>query len=966
VSATARIFKVRPGEGRVVGSVLLIMLIASAGATLGESGVNALFFDKIGPSALPVMYLAQGITGLVAMVALTGALARFDTRRAYVAMPALLAVVILLERAIVASGVGWIYRVLWLTVAVASLLQSVGLWGIAGAVTDTRSAKRLFPVFGSGAILGAVLGGLATRPLASVIGVSNLLFVWAGCLVCACAFTAWVLGVRRRSRADRPRPARKASALRDISEGFGYVHRSPLLLWMATAGVLFSVLFYSLFLPFAQAATQRYASPSALAGFFGVFGAAVTAAAFLISMFLANRLLGWLGAAALILVLPVLYTGSFGLLLASSAFATLVAVRAGVMVWLQGVSSPAWETLVNVVPDTRRDQVRAFMSGGPSQTGTAIAGILALVGQKALSARALSVIGLIVALLTIFTAWRIRRSYPRALVDALRAGRPSVFGGQPVRGSPVVLKPDATAVSLAIDACRDPDPRVRRLGVELLAGTDDDPRVRAELEDKIEDEDAMVRASALQALSAIGGTAPGTVAPSLRDLDPGVRLAAVDALAMSHGPEADIPLATIMHDPDARVRGAGCAALMGGDHRADAIRTIRVMLADTDPEVRADAVAALRSAGSQDATELAQPMLSDPSLAVRAEALRTLSAAAPEAGIDACLEAMGGNDRGFGEVALEALAGLDLSDRASDISAFSQDRSIAAQHDLSILRIVPPDGERVALLRRAVLERGRSTALMALSTISLVSRDRETVAAAITNLKLDEEAQLANALETIDATELRSFAAPLIPLWERAALVSNPRDDWGEIVAEDPDLLIRSCLELARVDRQRGDDMSRSRTSMSPMERVLALGKVPLFSALSTADLRRVADIAEERSFTDGELISAEGELGDELHLVLDGSVAVVRGTGPTVTTVAHRGPGEVVGEMSIITHHPRVASLIAEGEVRTLRIGRPQFESVIRERPDVSLAMMRVLAERLDQETRGRGASAPDPSPAG
>ena len=65
---------------------------------------------------------------------------------------------------------------------------------------------------------------------------------------------------------------------------------------------------------------------------------------------------------------------------------------------------------------------------------------------------------------------------------------------------------------------------------------------------------------------------------------------------------------------------------------------------------------------------------------------------------------------------------------------------------------------------------------------------------------------------------------------------------------------------------------------------------------------------------------------------------------------------GDVVGEMSIITRNPRVASLIAEDDVRTLRIGRQEFESMIRERPDVSLAMMRVLAERLSAETRAPG----------
>jgi len=55
----------------------------------------------------------------------------------------------------------------------------VYLWGTAGLVTDTRRAKRLFPLFGAGGILGAVVGGLVTRPLASAIGAENLLVVWA-------------------------------------------------------------------------------------------------------------------------------------------------------------------------------------------------------------------------------------------------------------------------------------------------------------------------------------------------------------------------------------------------------------------------------------------------------------------------------------------------------------------------------------------------------------------------------------------------------------------------------------------------------------------------------------------------------------------------------------------------------------------------------------------------------------------
>src|SRR5258705_7164224 len=91
---------------------------------------------------------------------------------------------------------------------------------------------------------------------------------------------------------------------------------------MTAAGVLFSVLFYSLYLPFAQAATIQYHDPEQLAGFLGIFWASVTAVAVFVSVFVTNRLLGWFGAAPLVLLLPVLYAGSVGILLPSSSFVT--------------------------------------------------------------------------------------------------------------------------------------------------------------------------------------------------------------------------------------------------------------------------------------------------------------------------------------------------------------------------------------------------------------------------------------------------------------------------------------------------------------------------------------------------------------------------------------------------------------------------------------------------------------------
>jgi CRP-like cAMP-binding protein len=57
------------------------------------------------------------------------------------------------------------------------------------------------------------------------------------------------------------------------------------------------------------------------------------------------------------------------------------------------------------------------------------------------------------------------------------------------------------------------------------------------------------------------------------------------------------------------------------------------------------------------------------------------------------------------------------------------------------------------------------------------------------------------------------------------------------------------------------------------------------------------------------------------------------------------------------------MASLVADGDVRAIRIGRREFESMIHDRPDIGIGVMRVLAQRLAEAwrsaTRAEGLSA-------
>jgi CRP-like cAMP-binding protein len=129
------------------------------------------------------------------------------------------------------------------------------------------------------------------------------------------------------------------------------------------------------------------------------------------------------------------------------------------------------------------------------------------------------------------------------------------------------------------------------------------------------------------------------------------------------------------------------------------------------------------------------------------------------------------------------------------------------------------------------------------------------------------------------------------------------------------------------------------------VERVILLRRVPLFEPLPPEDLQPIATVAGEEVFSEGELLAERGEYGDTMFVIHEGEVAVLGARDEVVVT---RGAGEFIGEMALISSQPRSASLRAQTHVRVLHIHKPDFEAILRERPDTALALMRVLCNRL------------------
>ncbi|MGH9026407.1 MAG: cyclic nucleotide-binding domain-containing protein [Acidimicrobiia bacterium] len=122
------------------------------------------------------------------------------------------------------------------------------------------------------------------------------------------------------------------------------------------------------------------------------------------------------------------------------------------------------------------------------------------------------------------------------------------------------------------------------------------------------------------------------------------------------------------------------------------------------------------------------------------------------------------------------------------------------------------------------------------------------------------------------------------------------------------------------------------------------LKNVPLFSALSTRDLKAVQRAADQIDVPAGREIVQEGRTGHEFFLILDGNASVTRHK----RKVATLGAGEYFGEMAVLDRGPRTASVTADTDMSLLVLGQREFAGLVSTVPGLASKLMVALAHRL------------------
>lgn len=140
---------------------------------------------------------------------------------------------------------------------------------------------------------------------------------------------------------------------------------------------------------------------------------------------------------------------------------------------------------------------------------------------------------------------------------------------------------------------------------------------------------------------------------------------------------------------------------------------------------------------------------------------------------------------------------------------------------------------------------------------------------------------------------------------------------------------------------------------MSLDDAVTVMMEIPIFRNVDPKRLRLFAFMGETLTYRAGERLFEMGDEGDAAYVIIDGAVDVLVPVDHGETSVATLGAKEIFGEMAVLCDQPRSTAIAAKTDLTVLCLQRSAFLNMLREFPDISIEVIKVLASRLEVTTR-------------
>lgn len=192
-------------------------------------------------------------------------------------------------------------------------------------------------------------------------------------------------------------------------------------------------------------------------------------------------------------------------------------------------------------------------------------------------------------------------------------------------------------------------------------------------------------------------------------------------------------------------------------------------------------------------------------------------------------------------------------------------------------------------------------------------------------------------------------------------LIINSTDSFGS--GHEPTITLNSTQPAVPAEMPRDpqatrldfDDLDQSSLAYEPdsfvHDQSSLLGGTEPFSQLPPVILSKIEAGLEERQFSAGDYLIREGDHGDGLFFLTDGTVAVRSSDQLSQNQeIARCGTGSILGEMALLTDQPRTADVVAVSDVEAQFLPLTMFQEMAGAYPLIGQVLTQLLAQRLGQ----------------
>ncbi|MBN2242649.1 MAG: HEAT repeat domain-containing protein [Acidobacteria bacterium] len=744
---------IEPGEGIPVFLLFLYLTLALASFTIARTVRDSLFLDHYSARDLPYAYIAVAVViGLLVSVyvrlsnRINQALLISGTLLFFIGNVLLLWWLIRLEWAAVAA-------VFYIWTSIFGIIITAQVWTLAGMALNTRQARRLFPLIGSGGILGGFLGGLLAAWIVRFLGTGNLLFMLvlfpAVCIGIVAVLSKRFCGLCVE---DRSLPSgalgKQDKSLRTMLQMTRSSRYLRLIVGLLSISAVATLIIDFQFKVIVQ---SSFDSADRLAVFFGSFYAWLGLISFLLQIFAGRWIIDHFGIRLTLFALPIALLSGTGILLAFplQLWSGLL-LKGGDGVIRYSIDKSTIELLYMPIPDKLKAEIKAVLDMVVQRISDGLGGLLLLLLTQVLE---LEVAGTALFNAAILSAWvwtarTTRKEYMSVLRanlserriipefalkaafrddDSLEKIRTMMDGPDEeivlyaVNLAIAIGRPDLIPASLV----RHPSPAVRFRAIDII------PLGKEEFQARLNEEpESAVRAKILARGCSAASTAGSAASPleHLSSPDIRIRMAAVTCLANS-APAYDM-------EP---VRGYLRRAIGGLEDSSEQWNSIAEMLGD----IHHPAV-----------VQLHVRLLHHPDRSVRKKAILAAGRSGHRELVPSLIRLLASRESsGIARKALQEYSGRILGTLADVLMDPGEDIEIRRQVPL-ILSHIPSQNTVIILIEALSHEDGllRFRAIRALNRLRINGRDLTFDADAISShiaMEIEKTLRLMHALDEL-------------------------------------------------------------------------------------------------------------------------------------------------------------------------------------------------------------------------